>query len=155
MAAKFYTKNGDDIWRLKERIVYDFKNLETGQVVTCQTMKETLCFEPVIMTKPKSRAAKRKTERKKRAVGKVKSRYKGVSKVGKKWRTQVYDKILQRNIHLGTFEAELLAAAAYQDCIGNEKEARRLRNEYEEGDRMAEEVNVKVTGGQQVGDFCG
>lgn len=69
---------------------------------------------------------------------KGKSNYKGVSRLGKKWRAQVYDKVLGKSVHLGSYDSELLAAAAYQEHIGNKKEAKRLRNEYKEGNCMPE-----------------
>ena len=48
------------------------------------------------------------------------------------------------------FESELLAAAAVQEAMGNKEEAKRLRNEYEEGDRRPE-----VTTNEKIEDLKG
>lgn len=148
MTAKFWTKNGEDMWKLKERRVFDFTNLETSEVVSCD-LADVLSapFVPVMMPKVKpqtNKALKKKkaksSPRRKESSTRKKSKYKGVSpsKTPGKFRGQFWDKKNNRNVGLGTFDSELLAAAAYQEAAGNKKEAIRLRNEYEEGDRSPE-----------------
>lgn len=151
MTAKFWTKTGEDIWTLEEKRVFDFKNLETGETVTCEGTTNVLLsdFVPVIMPKAKKktppapstkRSAEKPTSAKKKTASRrgAKSKYKGVSpsRTSGKFRAQFCDK--KKIKHLGTFESELLAAAAVQEALGNHEEAKRLRNEYEEGDRRPE-----------------
>jgi len=182
--AKYWTTNGKDIWGVKERRVFEFKNLETGKAVTCDCVIDVMDhgFLPVIMPKDKkvkvkkvkvkkakdknAKAEKVKAEKvkaenakakkakvKKRSIEKAekisrrprtRSKYKGVSpsKTPGKFRVQFWDG--KKNIYLGSFDSELLAAAKYQDHIGNHKEAKRLRNEYEEGDRRPEAPETEV-----------
>jgi len=54
MTAEFWTTNGGDIWRMKERRVFDFTNMDTDEVVTCDVIDAR--FLPVTMPqiKPKS-----------------------------------------------------------------------------------------------------
>lgn len=166
MTALYWTKTGKDIWKLSEEKFFVLKNMETQEYTVAQNISELSEFEPVnmpVINKPAQK--KKRTPQKAAKADRKKSKYKGVSRIGKKWRAQIHDKIKNKNIHLGVFVSELLAAAAYQEYIGNTKEAKRLRNEYEEGDRMPEPpdyskeqpdtVNVKVTGGQQAGDIYG
>jgi len=98
-------------------------------------------FMPVAMPnikKPKVKKVKPSTKLSKssRRGPRAKSKYKGVSpaKTPGKFRVQFWDKVTNTNIGLGTFDSELLAAAAYEERAGNHKEAKRLRNEYQEGD---------------------
>lgn len=151
MQAEFWTTSGSDIWRVKERRVFDFKNLETGEVVTSDNVTEIMekKFQPVTMPQIKKRkASTRQSTKASKSSGpgrRAKSKYKGVSdsKTPGKFRVQFYDKELKKNIGLGTFDSELLAAAAYQERAGNKKEAKRLRNEYEEGDCRPEVTEPK------------
>ncbi|MBA7684881.1 hypothetical protein ES703_93294 [subsurface metagenome] len=152
MTAQYWTTNGSDIWRLKERRIFDFKNLDTGEVVTCDGMHDVMDakFQPVVMPEIKQQTLKVKKQDVKKKKGKIakssrrgprsKSKHKGVSlsKTPGKFQVQFWDKKKKTSVKLGTFNSELLAAAAYQDQIGNKKEAKRLRNEYEEGDRRPE-----------------
>ena len=169
--AKYWTTNGKDIWGVKERRVFEFKNLETGKAVTCDCVIDVMDngFLPVTMPKVKAKKVKdkkvkvkkakaknakaKKVKVKKRSIEKAekisrrprtRSKYKGVSpsKTPGKFRVQFWDG--KKNIYLGSFDSELLAAAKYQDHIGNHKEAKRLRNEYEEGDRRPEAPETEV-----------
>jgi len=169
--AKYWTTNGEDIWGVKERRVFEFKNLESGKVVTCDCVTDIKDngFTPVTMPKVKVKKVKDKKVKDKKAKDKnakaenakvkkgsiekaekisrrprTKSKYKGVSlsKTSGKFRVQFWDG--KKNIYLGSFDSELLAAAKYQDHIGNHKEAKRLRNEYEEGDRRPEAPETEV-----------
>ena len=81
-------------------------------------------------TKPKEEKVETAKRRGPRA------KYKGVSasKTLGKFRANFWDKGKNRNIYIGTFDSELLAAAAYQEHIGNHEEAKRLTNEHQEGD---------------------
>ena len=155
MKALFWTTDGIDIWRVTERRVFEFKNLDTDEVVRCEDATGVIDakFVPVKMPKIGPRpaghitdagekagpAAETKTaETKEVKAARKKSKYKGVSPAhtAGKFRVKYWDGVT--NIGLGTFDSELLAAAAYQDHIGNTKEAVRLREEYAEGDRMPE-----------------
>jgi len=142
MTAKYWTTNGEDIWMMTERRVFDFKNLETGDVVTCGNSREVMDANLVPMTMPKVKPADKKRAEKKRGgclpapIKALKSIYKGVthSRTPGKWRAQFWDKKKNKNIYLGTFDSELLAAAAVEEHKGNKKEAIRLLNEHQEGD---------------------
>ena len=137
MTAQYWTITGYDIWRLNKREVFDFKNLNTGELVTCRDLTDVMeqKFLPVKMPEPKETKSKKQTVKKPKDKTAAKSEFKGVSASGTpgKWRAMAWDKKQKKLIHLGTFDSELLAAAAYQDYSGNKKEAMRLRNEYEEG----------------------
>jgi len=67
----------------------------------------------------------KKRKRKKNTVNRGKSKYKGVTKRGRKWSAQFYEN--KKLEHLGTFDSEELAAAAYAERAGNKNEAQRLR----------------------------
>jgi len=157
MNAQYWTTDGIDMWRLKERRVFDFENLDTKEVVSCDVVSEVMDrkFTPVIMPvvkKQKSKKAKSSLPRGQKVKNvKVKekaaktsrrrpgtSKHKGVRVSGKKFTAQWWDGKNKKVRHLGTFDSELLAAAAVQEEHGNHNEARRLRNEYEEGDRRPE-----------------
>lgn len=144
MTADYWTITGFDIWRMDERPVFDLKNLNTGQVVTCSNITEVKeqKFVPVPMPKIKTTKRKITNQKVKTTKSRGKPKYKGVSKSKDKFRAQFWDKVLNKVVHLGTFDSELLAAAAYQEHIGNIKEAKRLRNEYEEGDCRPEVPDV-------------
>lgn len=146
MIAQYWTITGYDMWRLDEKTVFDLKNLNTGEVVTYNSITDVKeqKFLPVTMPKPKTRRSKAKVTKKrtktktKKGAEKAprgKSKYKGVSplKTPGKFRAMIWDAKTKKVKHLGTFESELLAAAAVQEFLGNKKESRRLRNEYEEG----------------------
>lgn len=140
MTAKYWTKDGEVMCKLNVRTMYDFTNLDTGEVVTLDNMHDIIDtgFMPVPMPNIKKRKVKKeKVEKPKssRRGPKAKSNHKGVSTLPNgKWRAQIFDKKNKKNIGLGTFDSELLAAAAYQEGAGNIEEARRLRNEHAEGD---------------------
>lgn len=140
MTAQYWTTDGSDIWRLNERRIFNFENLDTKEVVSCECVADITDknFTPVVMPDVKSTKTPKvkKTARSSRRGPRAKSNYKGVSpsKTPGKFRVQFYDKKNKKNIGLGTFNSELLAAAAYQERAGNFKDARRLRNEHEEGD---------------------
>ncbi len=141
MTAKYWTKDGEVMCRLSVRTVFDFTNLDTNEVVTLDNMHDIIDakFLPVVMPNFKRTKVKKKTlkaVKSSRRGPRAKSKYKGVSpsKTPGKFRVQFFDKKNKKNIGLGTFDSELLAAAAYQERAGNHKEARRLQNEYEEGD---------------------
>lgn len=149
MTAQYWTTTGYDIWEMKERIVYDLTNLTTDEVVTCDSIDAK--FKAVIMPKIKRPQVSTAPTSKKKKVARSsstskKSKHKGVtlSKTPGKFRVQFWDKKKNKNIYLGTFDSELMAAATYQEHIGNKKEARRLRNEYEEGDRQQEVVHERI-----------
>lgn len=151
MTAKFWTKNGSDIWRLTERRVFEFKNLETSEVETCDCASSVIMakFLPVEMPKKTTRRKRspkpaKPAEKKTASAGKTKSKYKGVRPSGSKFTAQYWDTKTKQLKHLGTFDGELQAAAAVQEAIGNKKEARRLRNEYEEGDCRPEASESQV-----------
>lgn len=162
MTAQYWTITGFDMWRLDERNVFDFKNLNTGEVVTCTCVTEAKEHKFLPVTMPKVKGTKVKKQKVKKATKKPKaekslrrgpralSKYKGVSpdKTPGKFRVQYWDSKKKRNIYLGTFDGELLAAAAYEEHIGNHKEARRLRNEYQEGNCQPETEDVPTNPGQ-------
>ena len=60
MVAQYWTITGSDIWELEERRVFDFKNLNTGEVVTCDNVTEVKGekFLPVTMPKVKKQKAR-------------------------------------------------------------------------------------------------
>lgn len=134
MTAKYWTRTGEDIWSVTERRVFDFKNLETGEVISCQSVTEVTGHGLVPVTMP---AIKTKPKEKSQSPARrgPKTKYKGVSPAKKagKWRVCFWDKETNRSKYIGTFNSELQAAAAYEDHIGNHKEAQRLLNEYQEG----------------------
>jgi len=153
MTALYWTITGFDIWRLDEVTTIKLKNLNTGEELKCETITDVReqKFHPVTMPKvnkkkaaapKKEKAGKAKSAKKRKykiaESDKKKSKYKGVRRTGKKFSGQYWDGKKKRLIHLGTFEAELLAASAVQEALGNKAEAKRLRNEYEEGDRSPE-----------------
>lgn len=156
MTAQYWTITGHDMWRMDKREVFDFKNLQTDEIVTIRTVTEVKekGLLPVTMPQIKPRTPKVKKKKIKTMKSTKSSRrgprslsnYKGVSpsKTKGKFRVQFYDKKKKTNIGLGTFPSELLAAEAYQEHIGNHKEAKRLRNEYQEGNGQPEisEPNV-------------
>jgi len=80
----------------------------------------------------KSRKSPKSTSKKKASNRKT-SQYKGVerlkpNKSGQvKYKASYWDGKNKKNIYLGTHDSDLLAAAAYQDNIGNEAGARDLR----------------------------
>jgi len=131
MKAKYWTITGEDIWTVNERRVFDFKNLQTGDVVTCGNSREVMDANLVPVTMPVI-----KPKEKDQTSARRDTKYKGVSKAitPGKFRAQFWDKEKNKNKYLGTFDSELEAAAAYQEHIGNHKEARRMLNEYQEGD---------------------
>lgn len=142
MTVKYWT-NGSGIFRLVQ--VLEFTNLETGEVTRRDSFNEATEFIPIDLPKPKKAKGKKTQKVKKvpkipkaaktsRRGPKAKSKYKGVKAQGKKFAGQCWDKVSKKVRHLGMFESELLAAAAVQEKLGNYGEARRLRNEYEEGD---------------------
>lgn len=89
-------------------------------------------------------ATKKHFRRRVSASGYIKSNYKGVRGYRNgKWHATYYDKIKKKNVYIGLFDSELLAAAAVAEKRGDPKEARRLRNEYEEGDCMPETVDER------------
>lgn len=146
MTAKYWTTNGEDIWMVKERRVFDFENMDTKEVVTCDNIHDVIDgkFHPVIMPKVKAKQKRKKAKKEKdtkakssRRGPKAKSKHKGVRVSGKKFTAQWWDG--KKAIHLGSFDSELLAAAAVQEALGSHKEAKRLRNEYEEGDPLVQE----------------
>jgi len=146
MTAKYWTTNGEDIWMMTERRVFDFKNLETGDVVTCGNSREVMDANlvPVAMPDIKTKKVSTETpaeistvsESPSRRGQRSKTRHKGVSPAVTqgKFRAQFWDKKKNKNIYLGTFDSELLAAAAVEEHKGNKKEAIRLLNEHQEGD---------------------
>ena len=144
MTAKYWTKTGADIWSVAERRVFDFKNLETDEVVSCDCVADVMShgLVPVIMPKVKNQktSKKLKVEKSSRRGPRAKSNYKGVSpaKTPGKFRAHFWDKGKNKNIYIGTYDSELLAAAAYAEHIGNYEKAKRLLNEYQEGDPPAE-----------------
>jgi len=131
MKAKYWTITGEDIWIVNERRVFEFKNLITGEVESYQSVTEITRRGLVPVTMPVI-----KPKEKEQMPARRDTKYKGVSRAitHGKWRVQFWDKENNKNIHIGTFSSELSAAAAYQEYIGCHKEARRLLNEYEEGD---------------------
>jgi len=159
MTAQYWTITGYDMWMLNKREVFDFKNLTTDEVITCGSATEVndQKFLPVTMpkvkktkTKVKKHAVKKttkkpKAEKSSRRGPRARSKYKGVSpsKTAGKFRAAFWDKE-KGNVYLGTFNSELLAAAAYEEHIGNKKEAKRLRNEYEEGNCRPEASEPNV-----------
>jgi len=158
MKAIFWTTTGNDIWRVTERVVFEFKNLDTGEVLICESRTELneRKFVPVKMPKirwsagyipdagekagPAAKAETENAETKEVRAKRKKSEYEGVSAsyMAGKFRVMFWDREKKEIIYLGTFKSELLAAAAYQEHIGNTKEAVRLREEYAEGDQMPE-----------------
>ena len=157
MTAQYWTITGYDMWRLNKREVFDFKNLNTDEVVTCSNATEVNDQKFLPVTMPKVKGTKVKKQKVKKATKKLKaekssrrgprarSKYKGVSpaKTAGKFRASFWDKE-KGNVYLGTFNSELLAAAAYEEHIGNKKEAQRLRNEYEEGNCRPEASDANV-----------
>jgi len=148
MKALYWTTNGIDMWRVAERRVFEFKNLDTGKVVRCGGAAGVIDakFVPVTMpdirrrpagpeTKAKTEGAEKNTAGTGKASRK-KSNYKGVRCEGRKYSGQYWDKKEHKLKYLGMFEDELLAAAAVQEAAGNKKEAMRLREEYAEGDGL-------------------
>ena len=143
MTAKYWTKTGEDMWVMTERTVFDFRNSETGDVETLHHMPaiKDAGFLPVKVIMPtvkqnKTPKVKKKTAKKaeKSLRRGPKSKYKGVKAQGKKFMAQCWDKKNKKLKYLGMFESELIAAATVQEAKGNSREARRLRNEHEEGD---------------------
>ena len=140
MTAQYWTITGYDMWRLDKREVFDFRNLNTGEVVTCSSVTEVTNNNFLPVTMPKQPG---KTPKAPKSTGN-KSNYKGVKVVGKKFSAQLWDKKNKKHKYLGMFESELLAAAAVQEENGDKKEARRLRNEYEEGNGRPEVSEPQV-----------
>jgi len=145
-APQYWSMTGHDIWQLNNPVC-ELKNLITGEVMQLN-VSIPVRFKPVIMPKIKKeqkKTAKKKKERKK-SVEKTKkdkgptvkkrrksSKYRGVTSASKgKFRVQYWDPVLGKNVGLGTFDSELLAAAAYQKRKGNHKEATRLLDKYHE-----------------------
>lgn len=61
MTAEFWTTNGSDIWRMKERKVFDFTNMDTDEVVICNVIDVIDArFLPITMpeVKPKCQSVK-------------------------------------------------------------------------------------------------
>ena len=139
MTAKLWTTNGSDRWKGSKREGFDFTNLETKDVVTCDCVSEIVGKKFTPVTMPEIKKSKKPAEKSKVAksskTGK-KSKYKGVtgSNTPGKYRVHFYDRVTRKVIGLGTFNNELLAAAAYQERAGEYQEAKKLRNEYQEGD---------------------
>lgn len=144
MTAKYWTKTGKDMWVLSERTVFEFKNIETGEVVTCDVSDTK--FVPVIMpeVKAKTPKVKKKTAKTVKSIGKSGSKYKGVRRDGKKFSGSYWDGKNKKAKYLGMFDSELQAAAAVQAALGNYKEAKRLLNEYEEGNGGPEASKPQV-----------
>ena len=75
-----------------------------------------------------------------------KSKYKGVSpmkplKSGKiKYQAFCWDGKKKKCVTIGTYDTELMAAAAYQDHVGNKAEARKLRDQARQQADMAEQA---------------
>lgn len=146
MTAQYWTITGYDMWRLEEKTVCDLTNMVTGEVVRCENIIDAK-FKAVIMPKIKSRTVKstkqkaqkekaKKPKTVKALSGKAPksgSKYKGVKAEGKKFSAQCWDGKNKKLKYLGMFESELLAAAVVQEELGNYGEAKRLRNEYQEG----------------------
>jgi len=107
--------------------------------------EDYLATSAPVVTKPEKKNA-RGPYKKRKASGKVEkhvaghrgplkkvSQHKGVSLCKKrkngtqKWRVQYYDPSTRRIKSLGAYYSEIEAAAVYQDHIGNEVEAARLR----------------------------
>jgi hypothetical protein len=138
MTAKYWTKDGEVMCRLSVRTVFEFKNLDTDEVLTLDNMHDVIDAGFLPVTMPKVKKAKKQTKANKETTAKTSkrvktSKYKGVSfekKTGK-WKASYWDG--NKPVYLGTFDYELLAAAAYQEKIGDPKEAKRLWNEHEEG----------------------
>ena len=150
MTAQYWTITGYDIWRLEKREVFEFKNLNTGEKFRCDNVTEVKDAKLLPVTMPKPRPAEPKvidpppekpTEEK---PAKKKSKYKGVvCYPNGKFYAQYWSSAARKIISLGTFDYELLAAAAVLEAKGDKEGARRLRNEYEEGDRGQ---SAKITG---------
>jgi len=71
----------------------------------------------------------------KKKIPKNRSEYAGVVRAASgRFYASYWSRASNKQISLGTFEYELLAAAAVQEAKGNHKEAMRLRNEHQEGD---------------------
>ena len=141
MKAKYWTITGEDIWTVNELRVFEFKNLITGKVESYQSVTEITRRGLVPVTMPVIKPKEKDQTPARSARSGPKSKYKGVSKAIKsgKFRAQFWDKEKNKNKYLGTFDSELEAAAAYQEHIGCHKEARRMLNEYQEGNCGPEE----------------
>ena len=156
MTAKYWTKDGEVMCRLSVRNVFDFTNLDTGEVVTLDNMHDIIDtgFLPVIMPKVKTKKTpkvkKKKAPKAPKAAKKskhgprAKSKYKGVRREGKRYYASYWDGANKKAVHLGSYISELLATAAVQEALNNVKEARRLRNEYEEGNGRPEVTEPQV-----------
>jgi len=71
----------------------------------------------------------------KKKIPKNRSEYAGVVRADSgRFYASYWSRAANKQVSLGTFEYELLAAAAVQEARGNHKEAMRLRNEHQEGD---------------------
>ena len=151
----FFTHDGSDIWKnCQVRTVRQvlLKNLDTGD--ECIALVGDDAFTAVKMpdikapntpkpekpdTKPEQpvnnarKSHKSKSTSKKKTSKRNTSQYKGVerlkpNKSGQvKFKVSWWDGKTKKNIYLGTYDSELIAAAAYQDYIGNEAEAAELR----------------------------
>ncbi len=131
---KFFTKTGDDIWKI-EGVSVVLRNMETGRTVTVEKGDKEYfpIFMPVI-EKPEAKTKNKKTKIAKARKGN-KSKYKGVKQAASgKFRAQYWDNKKKKVTGLGTFDDELLAAAAVQKALGNYGAAHRLMEEYQEGD---------------------
>ena len=143
----FFTHDGTDIWKnCQVRTVKQvlLKNLDTGD--ECVAVVGDDAFTAVKMpeikdppkpqkpdTKPEQPANKHKSTSTKKKSNRHTSRYKGVerlkpNKSGQvKFKASYWDGNHKKNIYLGTHESELIAAAFYQDHIGNKERAAELR----------------------------
>jgi len=158
----FFTMTGYDVWAVVAvKTMVDLRNATTGEKVTIE--KGDGRFKPaeIRIAEHKIRANKKAEVKKKSPVQnkpdaessphrKKTSEYKGVSKnKDGKFSAAYWDGANKKPVHLGVFRDELLAAAAFQDHIGNKKEAEKLRADYQEGDGLPEPQSrtISVTAG--------
>jgi len=151
----FFTHDGTDIWKnCQVRTVRQvlLKNLDTGD--ECIAVVGDDAFTAVKMpdikapntprpqkpdTKPEQpvnnahKSHKSKSTSKKKTSNRNTSQYKGVERLKPNKSGQVKFKVswwnakTKKNIYLGTHDSELIAAAAFQDHIGNKAEVAKLR----------------------------
>lgn len=114
---------GDDLCRTFIPVVPAFKPFIENQVVAQLPVK----------SKSEQPVNKHKSTSKKKNSNRNTSEHKGVerlkpNKSGQvKFKTSWWNGKTKKNIYLGTYDSELIAAAAYQDRLGNKAEAAKLR----------------------------